>query len=170
MIKWGDRAKYIRNLDRPTASHSKQGPPIHKPTQLNEKPIVMSLHTSNLYDFGNHFRFPSYSKFFNMIKCLQNSIIGKYLQKFINLKKIYKSLWIWKIRVMKPGRTKTWIGLMFLNCQGCVGINLEFFSASSGVGLRIHSLVSETRLGQVRSQPDQRVLKFFQTWWDPIQL
>ena len=71
--------------------------------------------------------------------------------------------------MMKPGRTKTWIGLMFLNGQGCVGINLEFFSASSGVGLRIHSLVSETRLGQVRSQPDQRVLKFFQTWWDPIQ-
>ena len=71
--------------------------------------------------------------------------------------------------MMKPGRTKTWIGLMFLNGQGCVGINFEFFSASSGVGLRIHSLVSETRLGQVRSQPDQRVLKFFQTWWDPIQ-
>ena len=60
--------------------------------------------------------------------------------------------------MMKPGRTKTWIGLMFLNGQGCVGINLEFFSASSGVGLRIHSLVSETRLGQVCSQPDH-VLK-----------
>ena len=73
MIKWGDRAKYIRNLDRPTASHSKQCPPTRKPSQLNEKPIAMSLHTSNLYEFGNHVRFPSYSKFFNMIKCLQNS-------------------------------------------------------------------------------------------------
>ena len=60
--------------------------------------------------------------------------------------------------MVKPGRTKTWIGLMFLNGQGCVGVNLEFFSASSGVGLRIHSLVSETRLGQVCSQPDH-VLK-----------
>ena len=47
---------------------------------------------------------------------------------------------------------------MFLNGQGCVGINLEFFSASSGVGLRIHSLVSETRLCQVCTQPDH-VLK-----------
>ena len=36
----------------------------------------------------------------------------------------------WKIRVMNPPRTKTWIGLTFLNGQGCVGINLEFFSAS----------------------------------------
>ena len=94
MIKWGDRAKYIRNLDRPTASHSKQCPPTRKPSQLNEKPIAMSLHTSNLYEFGNHVRFPSYSKFF--FKHDKVSTKFNHRKASIKVYKFEKSAW-WSI-------------------------------------------------------------------------
>ena len=41
--------------------------------------------------------------FLNMIKCLQNSIIGKYLQKFINLKKNLQ-----KFMNLKNPRDEAW--------------------------------------------------------------
>ena len=47
MTKWSYEwtwALYIRNLERPTASPSKQGPPIHNTSQLNEKPNAMPLY------------------------------------------------------------------------------------------------------------------------------